>query len=87
MTIHQNLIAGEWGGAEPLQNISPSDTGEVVGLYASASAEDTRQAISAAKHAFPAWSRFGMLERNTILKKGGRRDPCPQGRTWCPFGM
>lgn len=51
------------------ENINPSDTNEVVGLYAQASAEDAKQAIAAAKAAFPAWSRSGILERHAILKK------------------
>ncbi len=40
MTLHMKLIAGEWVGTEASENISPSDTGEVGGLYASASAEE-----------------------------------------------
>lgn len=69
MTIHQNLIGGEWIGSDTAKNINPSDTNEVVGLYAQGSAEDAKQAIAAAKAAFPAWSRSGILERHAILKK------------------
>ncbi len=71
MTIYQNLIAGEWIGADATKNINPSDTNEVVGLYADGSAEDTKNAIAAAKAAFPAWSRSGIWERHVILKKAG----------------
>ncbi|WP_434732873.1 aldehyde dehydrogenase family protein [Rhizobium sp. YTUHZ044] len=71
MTIYQNLIAGEWVGTDATKNINPSDTNEVVGLYANGSAEDTRNAIAAAKAAFPAWSRSGIWERHVILKKTG----------------
>ncbi len=71
MTIHQNLIAGEWTGTNGSENINPSDTNEVVGLYASAGVQDVADAIAAAKAAFPAWSRSGILERHTILKKAG----------------
>ncbi|KQV64613.1 aldehyde dehydrogenase family protein [Rhizobium sp. Root1220] len=71
MTIYQNLIAGEWVGANATKNINPSDTNEVVGLYADGSAEDTKNAIAAAKAAFPAWSRSGIWERHVILKKTG----------------
>ena len=71
MTVHQNLIAGEWTGTNAAENINPSDTNEVVGLYAQASAEDAKAAISAAKAAFPAWSRSGIWERHVILKKAG----------------
>ncbi len=69
MTLHQNLIAGEWIGTNGVENINPSNTKEVVGLYASASVDDTKTAIAAAKAAFPAWSRSGILERHAILKK------------------
>lgn len=71
MTIHQNLIAGEWTGTNAAENINPSDTNEIVGLYAQASAEDAKAAIAAAKAAFPAWSRSGIWERHVILKKAG----------------
>ncbi|EJL50797.1 MULTISPECIES: aldehyde dehydrogenase family protein [unclassified Rhizobium] len=71
MTIYQNLIAGEWVGSDATKNINPSDTNEVVGLYADGTAEDTKNAIAAAKAAFPAWSRSGIWERHVILKKAG----------------
>jgi NAD-dependent aldehyde dehydrogenases len=69
MTIYQNLIAGEWVGSDASSNISPSDTNDVVGSYAQGSAEDAKQAIAAAKAAFPKWSQSGILERHAILKK------------------
>ncbi|MDO8361026.1 MAG: aldehyde dehydrogenase family protein, partial [Devosia sp.] len=58
--LHRNLIDGEWVGGEGAPNINPSNTSEVVGLYARATAEDTQRAIAAAKAAFPAWSRSGL---------------------------
>nr|WP_313015666.1 aldehyde dehydrogenase family protein [Brucella intermedia] len=69
MTVHQNLIAGEWVGGDGIANINPSDTNDVVGTYARATAEDSKAAIAAAKAAFPAWSRSGILERHAILRK------------------
>ncbi|OCP02301.1 MULTISPECIES: aldehyde dehydrogenase family protein [unclassified Ensifer] len=69
MTLHQNLIAGEWVGGDGVANINPSNTNDVVGEYARASADDARAAIAAAKAAFPAWSRSGILERHAILRK------------------
>lgn len=69
MIYHQNLIAGEWVGTDGTENINPSNTNDVVGVYARASAEDTKSAIAAAKAAFPAWSHSGILERHAILKK------------------
>ncbi len=69
MSMFQNLIGGKWVGAEGSSNINPSDTNEIVGIYAWASAEDVKDAIAAAKAAFPAWSRSGILERHAILRK------------------
>ena len=69
MTIYQNLIAGEWTGTNATANINPSDTNDIVGEYASGSAADVASAIAAARAAFPAWSRSGILERHAILKK------------------
>ena len=69
MTIYQNLIAGEWIGTNATANINPSDTNDIVGEYASGTAADVASAIAAAKAAFPAWSRSGILERHAILKK------------------
>lgn len=60
-----NLIAGEWTGSIGAENINPSDTNEVVDLYASASVQD----VAATKAAFPAWSRSGIPERHPILRK------------------
>jgi len=67
--LHKNLINGEWVGADGAENINPSNINEVVGIYARATAEETKQAIAAAKAAFPAWSRSGILERHAILRK------------------
>ena len=53
--LHKNLIDGEWVGTDGVENINPSNTAEVVGLYARASVGETKQAIAAAKAAFPAW--------------------------------
>lgn len=69
MALHQNLIAGEWTGGDAIPNINPSDTNEVVGEYARGTAQDMKDAIAAAKAAFPAWSRSGILERHAVLKK------------------
>ena len=67
--LHKNLIDGEWVGTEGSDNINPSDLKDVIGVYARASAEETQQAIAAAKAAFPGWSRSGILERHAILRK------------------
>jgi len=67
--LHKNLIDGEWVDGEGVDNINPSNTNEVVGVYARATKEDTTRAIAAAKAAFPKWSRSGLMERHGILRK------------------
>ena len=67
--LHRNLIDGEWVDGEAHANVNPSNTDEIVGHYAKASAADAQRAIAAAKAAFPAWSRSGLLERHSILSK------------------
>ncbi len=67
--LHRNLIDGEWIGGEGVPNINPSNTDEVVGHYVRATLEDAHRAIAAAKAAFPAWSRSGLLERHSILSR------------------
>ena len=69
MTLHKNLIDGEWISGEAIPNISPSDTNDVVGEYARATQSDALNAIAAAKAAFPSWSRSGIMERHAILRK------------------
>jgi acyl-CoA reductase-like NAD-dependent aldehyde dehydrogenase len=67
--LHKNLIAGEWVEGEAIPNYNPSNTNDIVGHYARATADDANRAIAAAKAAFPAWSRSGPLERHAILRK------------------
>ncbi|MBD9597759.1 aldehyde dehydrogenase family protein [Ensifer sp. ENS05] len=69
--LHRNLIAGEWVSGHASANINPSNTNEVIGEYAHASAEDTKQAIAAAKASLASWSRSPILERHAMLKKTG----------------
>ena len=44
MTLHSNLIDGEWVGGEAIPNINPSNLGDVVGEYARATAADAAAA-------------------------------------------
>lgn len=67
--MFKNCIAGEWIGSEGRENINPSDTDDVIGVFAKATREDVLDAISAAKAAFPAWSRSGPLVRHAVLRK------------------
>lgn len=67
-----NYIAGEWLEAtQAAEDINPSNTADVVGLFARADASAAARAIAAAKDAFPAWSRSGIQQRHDLLKRIG----------------
>lgn len=67
--LHRNLIDGEWVNGEAAPNINPSNLNDAIAEYARATKADTEAAISAAKAAFPAWSRSGLLQRHGVLRK------------------
>lgn len=65
-----NLIAGDWVlGPNERPNINPSDTRDTVGYYTQADANQTRQAIAAARAAFPAWRDGPIQARADALDK------------------
>ncbi|MDQ0563187.1 aldehyde dehydrogenase (NAD+) [Rhizobium mesoamericanum] len=67
--MFKNLIAGEWiNGSDVIRNLNPSDTNDLIGEYSRASVDQTKQAIAAAKTAFPRWARSSILERHAILR-------------------
>jgi acyl-CoA reductase-like NAD-dependent aldehyde dehydrogenase len=67
--LHKNLVDGAWLDGMAAANINPSDTTDIIGEYAQGSAQDMLDAIAAARAAFPAWSRSGLLQRHAILRK------------------
>ena len=67
-----NLIAGDWATVgEVRPNVNPSDTNDVIGEFASATQEEARQAIAAARAALPSWSRTTAQVRSDLLAKVG----------------
>ena len=67
-----NYIDGEWAMASSFSpNRNPSDLSDVIGEYAMADAAQAKNAIAAAKAAFPAWSTGGIQDRANILDKVG----------------
>lgn len=82
--MKQNLIAGAWvGSTQSTSNINPSDLSDTIGDYASATAQDVSEAITAAQMAFPSWSRSSPEVRSDILDRVGaeilaRRDELGQ---------
>lgn len=72
MQTYSNFIGGDWlasAGGPKLQTRNPADTREVVAEYALASAADARQAIAAARAAFPAWAALTAVARGRVLSK------------------
>ena len=74
MTIskYDNLIDGAWfAGNSYTANVNPSDTTDVIGEYAQASADQLDEAVQAARSAFAAWSVSGIQARADALDKIG----------------
>ena len=70
MSVHHNFIGGEKSsGVSTIDNINPSDTNDIVGRFARASAADAEDAIAAALAASHDWARSGIQMRHDILKK------------------
>ncbi len=66
--VKENYLAGEWvAGDDASRDVNPSNTDDVVGVYARASAAQVERAVAAARAAFPAWSRSTPQERHDIL--------------------
>jgi aldehyde dehydrogenase (NAD+) len=72
MQAAANYIAGDWvESSQAAENVNPSNTADVIGLFSRADAQATERAIAAAKQAFPAWSRGSIQQRHDILKRVG----------------
>ncbi|MFQ5519894.1 MAG: aldehyde dehydrogenase family protein [Candidatus Methylomirabilia bacterium] len=72
MTLHANLVNGQWlESAEVNRDVNPSNLDDVVGEYARADAAQAREAIAAGRAAFPTWSRGNIQERADILDRIG----------------
>ena len=68
MDNFKNFINGEWvAGVSAIPNVNPSDTSDVIGMYAQADEAQTLTAVAAAKAAFPGWSMGGIQQRHDIL--------------------
>lgn len=68
-----NYIAGEWlKGQAEVENRNPSDTRDLIGLYAQASSQQLETAIEAATHAQKLWARCGIEQRYKVLMAIGQ---------------
>lgn len=66
------LIAGNWiKTGSGVENINPSDTSDVIDIYAEGGQQETRDAVASAKQAFKTWSYSTPQQRHDILKAAG----------------
>lgn len=75
MKVFKNLINGQWVDASngaTFENFNPANTTEVIGAFPSATREDTRNAIAAAREAFPKWAGMPAPNRGAILDKASQ---------------
>jgi aldehyde dehydrogenase (NAD+) len=65
---YKNYIGGNWcEGQGVIANHSPSDVQDLIGQYHQASAEQTLDAIAAARDAQPQWATSGLEQRQQVL--------------------
>ena len=68
-----NWIAGEWVGSDArIENINPSDTRDVIGLYAQANFDDLERSVKAAINAQKQWRATPLEARQAVLDRIGR---------------
>ncbi len=77
MSDHQflNYIGGEWvegSGTDPIPDINPADTREVIGHATDSQAQDVDAAVAAAKEAFEDWRSMTPPARGKIVQAAGR---------------
>ena len=66
---HPNLVGGRWiAGDGEFEKRSPID-GSAIGTFARGTEKDARDAIAAARAAFPGWSRTPWQERVALLRR------------------
>lgn len=64
----QLYIDGSWtDGASQIENRNPSDTSDLIGMYAQADAGQLDTALGAARRAQPAWWAAGIQKRHDVL--------------------
>jgi acyl-CoA reductase-like NAD-dependent aldehyde dehydrogenase len=70
--MNKQFIGGTWvESAAERPNINPSDTSDVVGMYAQATQEQARQAVEAAALAAPGWAASTLQQRFDVLDAVG----------------
>ena len=72
-TEHSGIhVGGAWRQSSQTEpNVNPSDTRDVVGEFALGTAQDVRDAVAAARAAFPGWSLSSPQQRADLLDRIG----------------
>ncbi len=64
----RNLIAGDWvSGEAEVENRNPSDSSDLIGLFAQASADQLDAALERARHAQKEWAAVGLEHKQAVL--------------------
>lgn len=67
---HAMIIDGkDRFASEKIEDRSPTDTDVVLGIFQKGTRQDARDAVAAARQAFPAWSRMPWQKRVELLRK------------------
>ncbi|MFM1653167.1 aldehyde dehydrogenase family protein [Brevibacillus sp. B_LB10_24] len=72
MEVLKNLIDGKWivsSGTNPISDVNPADTRDVIAQIQPATEEHAREAVEAAHRAFPKWKRVAAPQRGHYLFK------------------
>ena len=70
--LHKNLIAGEWlAGESEIENRSPSDLSDLIGLYAQASCDQLDATLDQAQQAQREWASYGIERKQAVLMSIG----------------
>ena len=76
-----NYIAGDWvDGPDAAENINPSDTRDVIGIYTRANRAQCETAVAAAQAAQPIWAASTPQQRADVLDKIGSEILARQGQ-------
>ena len=64
-----HFIAGRWlpGRGDAFESRSPAHTNHVVGVFPASTAEETLQAVAAARAAYPGWRRTSRIRRAELF--------------------